>query len=34
MVPEPERKDASAVKVTKLTVAQIQKLHEPHGGGK
>jgi hypothetical protein len=34
MVPEPERKDASAVKLTKLTEAQIRKLHEEHGGGK
>ncbi|HSD20061.1 MAG TPA: hypothetical protein VLC54_08485 [Anaeromyxobacter sp.] len=32
MVPEPERKDASAVKLTKLTEAQIRKFHEAHGG--
>jgi hypothetical protein len=33
MLPEAERKDASAVKMTKLTEAQIRKLHE-HAGGK
>jgi hypothetical protein len=34
MLPEPERKDASAVKLMKLTPAQIKKLHEEHAGGK
>ncbi len=34
MLPEPERKDASAVKMTKLTEAQIRKLHDAHAGGK
>jgi hypothetical protein len=31
-VPEAERKDAKAVKLTKLSEAQIRKLHEEHGG--
>lgn len=31
MLPEPERKDASAVKVQKMTPAQIKKLHELGG---
>ncbi|WP_242345072.1 hypothetical protein [Anaeromyxobacter terrae] len=31
-VPEAERKDAKAVKLTKLTEAQIRKFHEAPGG--
>ena len=33
-IPEAERKDATAVKMTKLTAEQIRKFHEAPGGGK
>ncbi len=33
-LPEHERKNAKAVKLTKLTAAQIKKFHEPEMGGK
>ena len=34
MLPESQRKDAKAVKMTKLTAAQIKQLHEKEAGAK